>query len=76
MSDRESKRSGFGIGEAGQVPASTIAEELEAERLQPSPKGNAKCARCGRLVNRLTMYGTNRHGPVCEWCYDEIDEDY
>lgn len=71
MANRE-----FGIGEAGSLPASTPEDEIEAERLQPSPPADTKCSRCGRRANKLSLFWTNTHGGVCEWCYDQIDEDY
>lgn len=76
MADNTQKRDGLGIGEAGRVPASTVEDELEAERLQPTPTTNLrKCARCGRLVPREWLYGTNTHGSVCPDCYDRMGED-
>lgn len=54
MSDQISKRDGFGIGEAGRVPASDPLAEAEAERLQPTRRrvraGQVfmRCRRCGQ----------------------------
>ena len=74
-SDVAAKTSGFGIGEAGQVPATTVQDEIEAERLQPTPRTNlAKCAKCGRQTPRNWLHWTNTQGSVCPACYDRMDE--
>ena len=75
QSDLAAKTSGFGIGEAGQVPATTAQDELEAERLQPTPRTNlAKCAKCGHQTPRNWLHWTNTQGSVCPTCYDRMGE--
>ena len=77
MADNTQKRNGLGIGEAGGTPASTPLDDLEAEGLQPTPQNDLrKCARCGQMVPRQWLYGTNTHGSVCPDCYDRVSEDY
>lgn len=76
MSDKSQKRSGFGIGELGQVPASTPEDEIEAERLCPSVSANAEygtCQRCGVRIPRILLMSASR-GTVCPDCYDEWSE--
>jgi hypothetical protein len=71
MSDKTTKTSGLGIGEAGSVPASTPQDEIEAERLQPAPKPveYGTCQRCKcRISKRLLMWASR--GLVCPDCYD------
>ena len=75
MSDRNSKRSGFGIGEAGQVPATTHEDELEAQRLQPAPRATGRCDRCRCSVPKTWLMWTNTHGSVCPDCYDRMGAD-
>jgi Zn ribbon nucleic-acid-binding protein len=74
MSDSQTKRDGFGIGEAGKVPASTPEDEAEAERLQPTPRGEmVRCGHCHQMYPRhLGM--SSAHGTVCPDCYDDCSE--
>jgi hypothetical protein len=68
------KRSGFGIGEAGRVPASTPEDELEAQRLQPRPRGaTGTCERCGAIVPRSWLMSASM-GSVCADCYDAASD--
>lgn len=74
MSDNLTKRSGFGIGEAGRVPASTPEDEAEAERLQPRPRGEMMvCPHCHRQFPRSQRMSSSR-GTVCPDCYDECED--
>lgn len=70
MSDISGKTSGLGIGEAGRVPASDIASELEAERLQPTPPATVKCT-CGHTVPREWVMSASL-GTSCPDCYDRM----
>lgn len=70
MSDISGKTSGLGIGEAGRVPASDIASELEAERLQPTPPATVKCG-CGHTVPREWVMSAAL-GTSCPDCYDRM----
>lgn len=70
MGDIQSKRSGLGIAEAGQVPASDIASQLEAERLQPTPRATVKCD-CGHVVPRAWVMSASL-GTSCPDCYDRM----
>lgn len=66
------KRDGFGIGEAGVFPASTPVDELEAERLQPSPRPDVKCD-CGHWCPRGLVMSTST-GTSCPDCYDRMED--
>lgn len=75
MSDQISKRDGFGIGEAGRVPASDPVAEAEAERLQPTARrvraGQVfmKCRRCGQTgYTGEYPFSTYPAGGVCDDC--------
>jgi len=75
VGDNRSKTSGFGIGEAGSVPASTPEDEIEAERLEraalgPRPTKRYRCNRCGCQTD--TPMSSSR-GTVCFDCYTELD---
>lgn len=64
---------GFGIG---RVPrdvdtGAETAAEVEAERLQPSPRRTKRCSRCGRPTSELM---TSSHGSVCPDCYDDASD--
>ena len=65
---------GYGIGELGSVPETTALDEIEAERLQPSPKANGRCAMCGQTVPKAWLMGSNYNGSVCPDCYDSLPE--
>jgi len=67
----EGKRSGFGIGEAGRVPASTPEDEIEAERLQPTPPRTVQCPRCKQMTPRMWMVSG-----LCADCYERSNDDY
>jgi hypothetical protein len=78
MNDSQLKRYGYGIGEAGQVPASTSADELEAERLQPTVTRKTvlvKCPICRQMYNKNLGMGTSLRGMVCPDCYDTCEEE-
>lgn len=70
------KTSGFGIGEAGKTPATTVEDEIEAERLQASVRPGAvmvRCPHCGQMYSeRLGM--TSAHDTVCPDCYDDCED--
>ena len=70
MGDNRRKRDGFGIGEAGQTPASTPTDEIEAERLQPSPRATVHCPRCKQWVPRSWMVSG-----MCADCYERSNDD-
>ena len=77
MSDIDSKSNGFGIGEAGQVPASTPEDELEAARLQPRPALDYPDGR--KLSCGCTVYGkwevmSASLGSSCPNCYDRMSD--
>jgi hypothetical protein len=74
MSDAPNKNSGFGIGEVGNVPASTPLDDLEAERLQPAPKVKrmVKCA-CGHTVPASLVMSASL-GTSCPDCYDRMSD--
>ena len=73
-SDMAAKASGFGIGELGSVPETTTLDEIEAERLQPSPKANSRCDMCGTSVPKSWLHWSNYNGSVCPDCYDSLPE--
>ena len=71
---RVEKTSGLGIGEAGQVSASTPEDELEAARLQPCneyARGRKLACGCtawhGRVMNASM-------GTSCPDCYDRMSD--
>ncbi len=74
MGDNTSKRSGFGIGEAGSVPASTPLEDWEAEEraaLGMRPTQMYRCEQCGcRTAHPMS----SSRGSVCFDCYTEMDD--
>ena len=67
------KRKGFGIGEAGWVPATTTAEEVEAERLQPTTQRDLVRCDCGHTCPRMLVMTSSR-GTCCPACYDRESE--
>ncbi len=68
------KTSGFGIGEAGKSPASTIEDELEAERLQPTRGEGWTCPHCGSIwPSRKHTAMSSASGICCPNCYDECE---
>ena len=73
MGDNTSKTSGFGIGEAGSVPASTPEDELRAARLQPASRRNLVKCDCGHMCPRSLVMSTSR-GTSCPDCYDRMDD--
>ncbi len=75
MSEKDQKRTGFGIGEAGSVPASTPMDEIEAERLQPRPRKYGVCQKCGQQVPKSWLMSSSR-GVVCPDCYDDCSDDW
>jgi hypothetical protein len=72
MDDRAAKRDGFGIGEAGQAPATTTLDELEAERLQPTVTPSTRMVKCdcGHTVPAALVMCASL-GRVCPNCYDD-----
>ena len=68
------KTSGFGIGELGSVPETTVLDEIEAERLQPAPKARKACDMCGTRVPASWLHWSNYNGSVCPDCYDSLPE--
>jgi len=75
MADNTQKRSGLGIGEAGKVPASTAEDELEAERLQPTPRSEMVRCSCGHMCPREWVMSAAL-GTSCPDCYDRMDGAY
>jgi hypothetical protein len=73
MSDQPTKSSGFGIGEAGKLPASTPMDELEAERLQPASRGKMVRCDCGHTVPSILVMNASL-GTSCPDCYDEMSD--
>jgi hypothetical protein len=71
--DTTSKKSNFGIGELGQVPATTIEDELEAARLQPRKRSPVVKCSCGHSVPSILVMSTSR-GTSCPDCYDRMDD--
>jgi hypothetical protein len=75
MSDQPFKKSGFGIGEAGKVPASTPEDELEAARLagRRSPDyPNGRKLSCGHTVYWKSDVMSASLGSSCPDCYDRM----
>ena len=71
MSGTSEKRDGFGIGEAGKVPASTPLDELEAERLQPH---KTRPLRAGdHYAPAGTTNGVHTPGEHCSRCGEPAD---
>jgi hypothetical protein len=64
---------GYGIGRvpADVDPTSEAMAEIEAERLQPTPKPTKRCSHCGRATGELM---SSAHGSVCPDCYDECSD--
>ncbi len=73
MSDREWKRTGFGIGELGQTPAITPADDAAAERIQPTPRGDLVRCDCGHTCPRRLVMSTSS-GTSCPRCYDRMED--
>ncbi len=76
MNDIDSKANGFGIGEAGQIPASTMEDELEAARLQPRPAPDypdGRKLRCGCIIYHRHEEMTASLGSSCFNCYDRME---
>jgi hypothetical protein len=64
----------FGIGEAGRMPASMPEDDLEAQRLQPRPRGaTGTCDRCRAVVPRSWLMSASL-GIVCPDCYDNASD--
>jgi len=63
----------YGIGRIPRDvdPTSEAMAELEAERLQPTPKKTKRCSNCGMATSELM---TSAHGSVCPNCYDECSD--
>lgn len=77
MSDNKEKRDGFGIGEAGQVPASTPMDDLEAARLQGRSKYDYPEGRklsCGCTVFYAAHVMSASMGTSCPDCYDRMSD--
>ena len=77
MNDIDSKASGFGIGEAGQAPASTPEDELEAARLQPRSVPDYPDGRnlsCGCTVYSKWEVMSASLGSSCPNCYDRMSD--
>ena len=71
MSDSGQKRDGFGIGELGNVPETTAADELAAAQLQPQRRVVewGECQRCHQRVPKRQLMSASR-GTVCPDCFD------
>jgi len=77
MADNTMKTSGLGIGEAGQVPASTPEDELEAARLQGRRKYDYSQGRklsCGCTVWYAAHVMNASMGTSCSDCYDRMSD--
>lgn len=71
MNDKNSKLSGFGIGEVGKSPASTAIDDIEANRIQPVPmKKLVKCD-CGHTVPASWVMNASL-GTSCPNCFDDM----
>jgi len=75
MSDQLSKNSGFGIGEAGKVTASTPLDEIEAERLQSSQEPRTRLVKCncGHTIPASWVMSAS-FGTSCPDCYDRMSD--
>lgn len=73
MSDQSSKTSGFGMGEAGKVPASTPLDELESIRLQPARNQRMVKCSCGHTVPASQVMSASL-GSSCPDCYDDMSD--
>lgn len=73
MSDISEKSSGFGIGEAGRVPASTPLDEIEAEILQPAAREKMIRCSCGHTIPASLVMGASL-GSCCPDCYDRMSD--
>jgi len=67
------KTSGFGIGELGQAPESSPLDKLEAEHLQPQPRGERMKCDCGHWYLRKLVMSTSS-GSSCPDCYDRMED--
>lgn len=77
MSDISEKRDGFGIGEAGQAPATTPLDELEAAKLQRLPQPdypNGRKLSCGCVVYYRSHVMSASLGSACPDCYDRMSD--
>jgi len=75
MADNTMKTSGLGIGEAGQVPASTPEDELEAVQLQGHRKYDypqGRKLKCGCTVWYAAHVMNASMGTSCSDCYDKM----
>lgn len=75
MSDIGQKRDGFGIGEAGQAPASSALDALDALDIQPRPRPDYPQGRvlaCGCTVYYRVDVMSASLGSSCERCYDDM----
>lgn len=76
MGDNTQKTSGFGIGEAGRVPASDLESEMEAERLQPHRvRGQMVRCDCGHMCPRNLVMSASL-GTCCPGCYDRMSDEW
>lgn len=73
MGDNVNKRSGFGIGEAGRVPASDLESELEAQRLQPRRRSRMVRCDCGCMCEEALVISASL-GTSCPDCYDRMSD--
>ena len=73
MSDQHSKTSGFGMGEAGKVPATTPADEAEAARLQPVRVTKVSLCDCGHKVPAAWVMRASM-GTSCPDCFDSMSD--
>lgn len=73
MEDNAVKRDGFGIGEAGGVPASTIEDEIEAARLSGRRAQKMVRCSCGHTVPESWVMSASR-GTACPDCYDRLSD--
>ena len=77
MADNTMKTSGLGIGEAGQVPASTPEDELEAVQLQGHRKYDypqGRKLKCGCTVWYAAHVMNASMGTSCSDCYDRMSD--
>jgi hypothetical protein len=75
----ESKRGGFGIGELGRTPASTPADNAEAQQItrrqMPAPDyPKGRRLSCGHIVYYRSHVLSASLGSSCQDCYDRMSE--
>ena len=73
--DHTEKYQNLGIGEAGKVAETTVHDEVEAERLQPTTRERMIKCSCGHTVPASWVMSANA-GSSCPDCYDRMSDKY